>query len=125
MIFLFILLFSLIQHISSQTSYEEKCFDIDSTDSKLETGAFNNFYNIYESNVTNIVTKPNRYTIIEDQLNFKKILNIILLYKYDDGNGTFYAQNSSRFLTNIYNTLIYSKIMISFNPIKFKLKMFR
>jgi hypothetical protein len=124
MIFLFILLFSLIQQISSQT-YEEKCFDIDSTDSKLECSAFNSFYNIYESNVTNIVTKPSRYTIIEDQLNFKKILNIILLYKYDNGNGTFYAQSNTNYLTNIYNTLIYSKIMISFNPIKLKLKMFR
>jgi hypothetical protein len=112
MIFLITLLISLIQKISTQTSYEEKCFDIDSTDSRLECSGFDNFYNIFESNETSIVAKPNRYLLTNDMMNFNKILNILVLNKNDDGNGTYYGKDSNGIQTkNIYNTLIYSKIM--------------
>jgi hypothetical protein len=121
MIFLIILSISLIQTISTQTSYEEKCFDIDSTDSKLECSGFDNFYNIFEANETFIFAKPNRYNVTNDMVNFKKILNILVLNKNDDGNGTYYGKDSNNIqTTNIYNTLIYSRIMKLFNHSKFK-----
>ena len=120
MIFLIILSISLIQTISTQTSYEEKCFDIDSTDSKLECNPFNSFYNIYESNVTAVST--DRYFIQDDDDKNTRTLTILKLNKKDDGNGTFYAKRQpADIISNyIYNTLIYSKPKKLFNHFKFK-----
>ena len=91
---------------------EEKiCFDIDSTDSKLECFIADNLFNTIESNTTAITDTPNRYSITFDTPNLKKILTILKLKKNDDGNGTFYSKNFNGVnITNIYNTLIYSKI---------------
>jgi hypothetical protein len=107
MIFLIILLISLIQQFSTQTVYEEKCFDVDSTDSKLECSSFNSFYNIYESNTTSLDSKQDRYLI--ERINNIRILTILKLNKNDDGKGTFYAKETvNGNNTNVYNTLIYS-----------------
>ena len=74
-------------------------------------GAFSSFYNTIESNITAITTTPNRYSTTNDNVNFKRILTILKLNKKDDGNGTFYAKDANSLeITNIYNTLIYSKI---------------
>jgi hypothetical protein len=91
MIFLLIFLISLIQQISTQTVYQEKCFDIDSTDSKLEHLISSTFYNIFESNMIPIGTFPERYLIQDDDDANTRTLTILKLNKNDDGNGTFYA----------------------------------
>jgi hypothetical protein len=122
MIFLFILLFSLIQNISSQTDYQEKCFDIDSTDSKLECRISSGFYNINESFNVTIATSLDRYFIQDDDDKNTRTLTILKLNKNDDGNGTFYAKRQSNDIISsyIYNTLIYSKPKKLFNHFKFK-----